>query len=418
MRLVIEYDGEQHVLTYNNQSGYYEIELEAKTTGINKINVKATDIIGTERTDIVEVQVLALLDEDKNAFKEKDIAYIFDYKNLKIKDIQKITNYNILLDDETNATSTIKFANKFKAEEKDYILLKKEQSNFLGTFSDLTELKNNNNYSASVKDVSNIFDEKIFLTNADVIKTTGIEDFIKLTIEDYFSKTYDSFTNLKYIIVMVKTHTPLNKSIETDEFGLYNFHAFITNCKQNYNIHMNYEIRDGHLEINIEKKELKTRFIDCTVADILNYKRIYGRQITAKVEILCKDTDKILKYCLTDSNKVKIFEETKEEERVVGKTVRVVVESSEEAYQTAVDQFKGNDYEYLIEFSLNKNSLIMPHDGLEMGTPVKLKTKENNIVNGYITARTEVKDNNIIDFKTGKIRRTLKQQLQKREVER
>lgn len=417
MRLVIEYDGEQYTLTYNNQSGYYEIELKAKNTGVNQINIKATDILDNEKIDVFEFQVFLLINEDKNAFKEKDIAYIFSYKDLKIKDIQKVTGYNVLLDDETNATSAISFANKFNAEEKDYVLLKKEYNNFLGIFSDLTEMKNNNDYKASVKDVSNIFDEKIFLTNAEIIKTTGIEDFIKFTIENYFSKTYDSFTNLEYIDIIVKTHTKLNKSVETDEYGLYNFHTFITNCKQNYDIHMDYEIKYGVLEISIEKKEQNAKFIDCTVADVLNYKMIYGRQITAKVEVLCKDTNNISIYCLTANNKVKLFEETNEDERVEGKIVRIAVESSEEAYQTATDQFKGNDYEYLIEFSLNKNSLIMPPDGLKIGTPVKLKTKENNIVNGYITARTETKDNNIIDFKTGKIRRTLRQQLQKREVE-
>ncbi|MCI8654966.1 MAG: hypothetical protein HFJ48_03715 [Clostridia bacterium] len=417
MRLVIEYNSESYVLTYNSQSGYYEIELEAKNAGVNKINVKATDILGTEITDTLEFQVLALLGEDKNAFKEKDIAYILDYKDLRIKDIQKITNFNIELDDETNAASTIAFANKFNAEEKDYILLKKEYNDFLGIFSDLTELKTNNNYTASIKDISNIFDEKLFLTDANVIKTTGIEDFIKLTIENYFSKTYDSFTNLDYIQVIVKTHTKLNKSVETDEFGLYNFHTFITNCKQNYDIHMDYEIKNGILEICIEKKEQKAKFIDCTVADVLNYKRVYGMQITSKVEVLSTDTNSISRYCLTADNKVQLFEETAEEDRVEGKVARAVVENLDEAYQTAVDQFKGNNYEYLIEFSLNKNSLIMPPGDLKIGTPVKLKTKENNIVSGYITARTEIKDNNIINFKAGKIRRTLRQQLQKREVE-
>lgn len=348
--------------------------------------------------------------------KEKDIAYILDFNTLAIKDIQKVSDFTIEYDDETNAVSNIKFAKKFTGDEKDFVLLKKEGNDFLGIFDDLTEIKDMSDYNAKVKDVSNIFDEKIFLSNEELIKSRGIEDFIKHNIETYFSKSYDPFANLDYIKVAVRTHTILQKSVELGEDGLYNFHTFITNCKQNYDIHMNYTIKDKILEIIIEKKEQKPRFIDCTVADILNYKKIYGKQITSKVEVFCKDTGKLLKYCLDCNRNVKKFEDIAITDRVLGKTERICIEKEEEAFQNAVDKFKGNDYNYLIQFSLNKNSSLMTQEKLLTGTEIKIKTKDNLIVNGYITARIEKKGNNIIDFKSGKIRRNLRSQLRKEKI--
>lgn len=412
MQITINYQNKDYTAKYNKQSGYYEVELETNETGINEITITAVDLFNNIEQKNYKFQVLKNV-EDKSKYKEKDIVYIFDNKSLKLKDIQKITDYMLDLDDETNASSTLKFSRNFNAIEKDYALLKKDGDNFLGLFKDLTEMKNNESYSAQVQDISNIFDEQIFLTNENLIKDTGIEDFIKKTIEDYFSKTYDSFVNLSYIDVIVKTHTILKKSVDVDEAGLYNFHTFITNCKQNYNIFMDYEISNGKLIITIEKKSMNTKFIDCTVADVMDYKKIYGNQITGKVEVLCKDTGEIKRYCLNCDREVKLFEDVLQEDRIEGKIERVTVENSEEAYQSAVDKFKGNDYNYLIQFSLSSKSLIMSTENLKIGTPVKVKTKENQIVNGYITARTENKDDNIIIFKVGKIRRTLRQQLKK-----
>ena len=415
MNITVNYLGKNYTLVYNKQSGYYEIELDTENTGINKVLITAVDLFGYSEQKNYTFQVLKII-EDINKYKEKDIVYIFDRKDLKLKDLLKITDYTIESDDETNANSTIEFPRSFNAEEKDYALLKKEGGNFLGVFGDLTEMKNSENYSAQVQDISNIFDESIFLTNENLIKTAGIEDFIEQTIKDYFSETSDSYVNLAYIEIIVKTHTVLKKSVDVDNNGMYNFHTFITNCKQNYNVFMDYEIANSKLLITIEKRELDKKFIDCTVSDITDYKKVYGNQITSKVEVLCKDTGNVEMYCLNTDGNIKPIAEVPNEDRVYGKTERITVEDSTEASQKASDQFKGNDYNYLIEFSLNRNSLLMNVEDLKIGIPVKIKTKENQIVNGYITARTESKDNRIVNFKAGKIRRTLRQQLKKEMV--
>ena len=425
MIVEIDIDGQKYTPEYNNQSNYYELHnLVFETTGIHLITIKATDLLGNEYVRTLKVQVLAI--ENDNIQNEKDIAYIIDCRTLKIKDIQKVADYTIATDDETNESSSITLAKKFNGEEKDYILLKQGYSEFIGILKDLEEVKNDSEYTVTAEDISNIFDEKIILSNENVIKETGIEDFIKLTIENYFCSSYDTVSNLDYIEVIAKSHTKLQKSVDVDDSGLYNFHTFITNCKQNYDIEMKYKIENQKLIITIEKKEETRKFIDCTVADIIDYKKVYGQLITAKVEVFCTDISKIEVYCLTSERNVvhaftlnsssEILEDFKIDDRVIGSTERITIENSDEAYQNAVDKFKGNDYNYLIQFSLSRFSKLMNVNDIVTGTPVNIKTKENIIVNGYITAKTEKKNSNIVEFKAGKIRRTLRQQLKKGEI--
>ncbi len=425
MNVQIEIDGKKYSTVYNNQSDYYELnDLEFKTSGIHMITIKATDIFGNEYVEILKVRVFA---KNKNNYvNEEDIAYIIDYRTLKIKDIQKVSNYTIATDDETNENSNITLAKKFKGEERDYILLKMKYNNFLGILRDLEEVKNDGECTVKAKDISNIFDERIFLSNENVIKEKGIEDFIKITIEKYFKNSYDANMNLKYINIILITHTKLQKSVDVDESGLYNFHTFITNCKQNYSINMNYEIINKNLKITIEKKEEKRKFIDCTLSDIVDYKKVYGQLITSKVEVFCKDSKQIEVYCLNSKRNVEhaytldaasnIIKDFNMQDRVLGLAERITVEKSEEAYQNALDKFKGNDYNYLIQFSLSKFSKLMNVNELTTGTAVNIKTKENIIVRGYITAKTERKNSSIVEFKAGKIRRTLRQQLKKGEI--
>ena len=419
MEVRVKYEGQIYIAKYNKQSDYYEIELNANQTGIQEIEVQTIDLLGKVENEIRKIQVLAL-EDNSDQYKEKNICYIYSKNDLSKKDVKKVTDHNLDLDDETNNSSSISFGEEIDVEEKDYILLKTEERTYLGIFTEFQEEKSNDRRKISIKDISNIFDEKVFLKHEEIIKTEGLETFLKLNIEEFFSNSGDNITDKRYIRVIVKTNTKLNKSIDVDEEGMYNFHTFAINCKQNYDIDMDYEIKNQELIITIEKKEKKERFIDCTVADVLDYKKVYGNEITSKVEVMCKDTKRIFSYGLdtNDDNKVKLINQIADENRAVGKIERLTIEKENEAeaFQSAVDRFKGNDYNFLIEFSLYKNSKIMPHKDLMRGTLVKIKTKDGRIQKGYITARTEKMGSNIISFRVGRIRKTLRQQLKQNKV--
>ena len=411
MKLKINYNGEEYLLDYNKQSGYYECELNTEKTGITKIDITATDLLENVYKETKKIQILAVI-EDKSRYNEKDICYILDNDTLETKDIKKLIDYKIDNDDETNANSTVVFAQQFNAADEDYILIKADNELYRGIFTEITQEKQQGDYQAKIKHISNIFDEDIFVENEQLIKERGIEDYIEYTIKKYFSDSNDSILNKEYIKVIVKTHTILQKSVDNED-GKYNFHTFITNCKQNYDIDMKYEFINKELVITIEKKSTNSFFVDCTVADIVDYKEIFEKKITAKVRVLCKDTGNIKEYCLNSRGNVKLREEVADEERVIGKTVSIVIEKEEEAFQNATDKFKGNDYNFLVEFSIREDSKLMNVKELKVGTSVKIKTKSNVIQNGYITARGKQKDSNIIELKAGKIRRKLTQKLKK-----
>ena len=111
MNVQIEIDGKKYSTVYNNQSDYYELnDLEFKTSGIHMITIKATDIFGNEYVEILKVRVFA---KNKNNYvNEEDIAYIIDYRTLKIKDIQKVSNSIFLV-----APSNYEITNEMAREE-------------------------------------------------------------------------------------------------------------------------------------------------------------------------------------------------------------------------------------------------------------------------------------------------------------
>ena len=51
--------------------------------------------------------------------------WIFDYKDFKVKDIVELADYEIYIDEETNANSIIKILKETTAEESDIIVIKK-----------------------------------------------------------------------------------------------------------------------------------------------------------------------------------------------------------------------------------------------------------------------------------------------------
>ena len=96
-----------------------------------------------------------------------------------------------------------------------------------------------------------------------MIKNVGIEDFIKYTIENQFTNTADTLLNKSYIEVEVLTHTPIQKSVTTDN-GVYNFHTYINNATQLYGITYDFKIEGKKLKIKIKKETEKQAIFDTT----------------------------------------------------------------------------------------------------------------------------------------------------------
>lgn len=330
------------------------------------------------------------------------IAYFLDKNTFEIKDVVQIQDYQINLDEETNAKTAIKVVNKPNAQDKDIVFIKeKEKTIFMGVIEAPSIDEENSSYQINAKYITNLFDRKIILKSSNLIKEQGIEDFIAYTIENEFLNSEDTLLNINYIDVEVLTHTIKKFSVDTED-GIYNFHTFINNCTQNYGIVYDFEVLNGRLKIKIKNIEsIGEEIIDTNVSDILNYVETFQTKVISKVTVLCKDNTEHSYFLLNDRTTT---ENINAENRAVGDMEVIYEEETEDAKEAALTIFRNNSYSHLIQFDINKNSTLYDVKNWRIGTLLKIKNKTGEIIDTYISAITIKKDNPIYSIKTGNIR--------------
>ena len=388
-------NNQTYTLSFNTSSGYWEIETTAPWTGgVSNVVARNNDLYGRTFENSVKMQVLERIVETNVI--QNNLAYFLDSSNLEIKDVKEFTNnYNFKIDEETNANSFINIIERPNVENGDIIYIKRKKSSYLGIVSNITngdDSSNKNVYKVTFKYISNIFDRKILLSSSQeaLISSTGIEDFIAKVIEDEFTDSADTFINIEWLTINVLTHTTLQKSVDTDDNGIYNFHTFITNCCQNYNIVMEYSLNDEGITINIYKAgDDALQILDTTVSDIINYKEVFETSITTKV-VVKTDTDVQNFFLLSDRT---VSEDIDDPDRAKGEIEVTYTAESSEARQTALDIFKGNTYNHNISFYIREDSSLFDVERLKIGTPISIRTKNNVVYDTYISAIEDTNDN-------------------------
>lgn len=231
----------------------------------------------------------------------------------------------------------------------------------------------------------------------EMIREVGIEDYIAHIITKNFINTDDAFLNKNYLKIRNKTHTKLNASVSTIvdvQENLYNFHTFLTNCTQNYNINFNFDIVDKMLELTIENKELKKELIDVNAQPISEYSEVFERTVIAKVVVVTKREGNYNLYLKTDRTTT---EDVNDPNRAQGKTETVYSETMEDANQKALDTLKSNSYNHNVTFKYyNRN--------IKVGTPITIKTKDSLIYDTYISAVTRTYKDKFFKYTCGNIR--------------
>lgn len=230
-----------------------------------------------------------------------------------------------------------------------------------------------------------------------IIKYIGLEDYIQKKIEDNFINTDDPYINRNYIQLDVKTHTKIDASVSTIvdvQNNIYNFHTFITNCTQLYNINFDFNIKNKKLVITIENKEYKKELIDVNAQPISQYNEVFETDVIAKVIVLTKSEGTYTLYLKTDRTTT---EDVTDVNRAEGKTSVVYSELMADAKQKALDTFKGNSYNHNITFNYYNREI-------KVGTPITIKTKESLIYDTYISAMTKTKGNKFYQYTCGNIR--------------
>ena len=380
--MTISFNGQTYTATYNEQSGYYEVQITAPNTGgIYQAELTYTDILNTEYTDSKTIQIWAK--ETVKIETNKVFMWIFSHDDFSVKDIVEISDYEINIDEETNANSNIKILKKTTAKARDIIAVKK--NNEVIYWGIIDEVQNENGamvYTFITKYITNLFDRTIQLENQDIIRNTGIEDFIGRTITNNYISNTDTFINLGWLQVNVLSHTPKETSVTDVENEIYNLHTWITNCTQNYNVVYSFSIVNKKLVMNIEIITYNKEIIDTIAEAVSNYTEVFETDLVSKVVVLYNKKNDVENpgsytlYLLTDRTTTTNMNDP---DRADGKIETIYTENYEDANQEALNVMKANSYNHNITFDLLDKYI-------KVGTPIAIKTKESIIFNTYISA--------------------------------
>lgn len=398
-QVIVTFDNQNYVMTYNSQSGYYELEVEApEIGGIYNAKIAFTDLFGEVSEETIPIQVWAkepIIIETNKVF-----MWIFDYKDFSVKDIVEIANYEINIDEETNANTIINVLKKTTAKARDVVAIKKNNKVvYWGSIDNIQNTDGQALYEYTIKYITNIFNRNIELKNESLIKTSGIEDFIEDAILTNFVTNTDTFINLDYLELEIKTHTKKQTTVSNVQDGIYNLHTWLTNCTQSYDVVYSFSIVNKKLVMTIEIKEAERELIDVNAQAISNYVEVFETDIVSKVTVLydkVNDEDKKGQYTLFLLNDRTTTTNQNDLDRADGKIETVYTTNYEDAEQKALDTMKANAYNHNITFAYDDRFIAV-------GTPIAIKTKESLIFDTYISA-VKITQKQFYEYTCGNIR--------------
>lgn len=380
--LTISFNENDYIAFYNEQTGYYEIELTApEAGGVYEADITYIDTAGISTEDSLPVQIFAK--ESIKIETNKVFIWIFDYSYFEVKDIIEISDYEINIDEETNAKSIINVLKKTTAKAKDIIAVKKNNEViYWGIIDEIQNEDGKNIYKYTTKYITNLFDRNIKLTNEELIRTTGVEDFISQVITNQYISNTDNFINLPWLELNVLTHTPKQASVTNVENGIYNLHTWITNCTQNYDIVYSFSIINQKLRMSIENKTYSKELIDTKAQAISNYTEVFETDVVSKVIVLYNKKNGVENpgtYTLYLLNDRTTTTDMTSQNRAEGKIETIYTENYEDANQEALNVIKANSYNHNITFDLYNKYI-------KVGTPIAIKTKESIIYDSFISS--------------------------------
>ena len=392
METQVKFNGQDYIAIYNKQTGYYEIELTAPDVGgIYPAEIKFNDLFDERYEDSINIQIL--IKERLKLETNKNFIWIFDYKDFSVKEIIELSDYELNIDEETNANSIIKILKKNSAKSNDIVVFKKNNEIlYWGIIDNIQNQNGENIYQFITKYITNLFNRNVILENENLIRTTGVEDFIANAITKNFINNQDTFINLNWLDIKVKTHTKKDVSVSNVENGIYNLHTWMTNCTQNYDIVYSFSIIDKKLVMTIENKALEKQIIDTKAQPISNYSEVFEIDVVSKVVV--KTSNGI--YTLYLKNDRTTTENMNDPNRAEGRIETIYTEKYEDARQVALDVMKTNSYNHNITFDYLERYI-------DVGTPIAIKTKESLIFDSYISA-IKITQNRFIKYTCGNIR--------------
>lgn len=336
------------------------------------------------------------------------LCYFISKKDLSILNCVEVNSYTIAKNIDCGGKSKFIIAEDPKAENKDFVVLKDGKDiKFKGIVENIDNYQGERMHTVSCLEIERIFDQKIFLSDTEIIKNAGLEDFIAAMIRKYFSETGDSFIDLSYIKCNVLTHTKVNSKPDADD-EVYNLKTYIGNIKEQYGIFLDFDFTKTNLNISIYKKEQNPMQIDTTLTDVDSCKETFEIKALSKLNVkwlnLTTNVESMRYFYLHTDRTVSEANKNRVDGNV--SSLYVSTETEEEMLETVTKEFRSNSYSHLIEADIFANSKIYPIEELYVGHETTVKTQSSK-KDSIITGITFSNDKEVVSIKFGNLKVTL-----------
>lgn len=345
------------------------------------------------------------------------LCYFISKKDFAILNCVDVNSHQVAHDLNCGGKTKITIAANPNAEDEDFVILKDGKNvKFKGIIENIGNDEGDIKYVISCLEIEQLFNRKILLTDANIIRETGIEDFIVQTIRSFFSESGDAFIDMSYINANALTHTKINAKPSTED-NIYNFKTYLGNVKQQYGIFLDFDFTKSNLNISVHKKEQSEMRIDTTITDVTACKETYKIKVLSKLNVVYVDKEtqaESMRYFYLHSDRT--VSEV-DEDRIDGtiSTVRIEAETEAEMIQEAKNEFKSNSYSHSIEAQIIVNSKLYPIEELYVGHEVKIKTASAGVKDSIISEIMISDADNIISVKFGILDVKLTDKLKRRE---
>ena len=340
------------------------------------------------------------------------LCYFISKKDFSILNCVEVNSHLVTYDIDLGGKSEIIIARAPNAGNDDFIVLKDGKDiKYKGIIENIENVQGENAHTISCREIENIFDRKIFLSDTDIIKTAGIEDFIVAMINKYFSQTGDAFVDMAYINCTASTHTKINSKPSAED-GVYNFKTYLGNIKEQYGIFLEFEFEKENLNITVHKKEQVAMNIDTTLTDIDSCQETYEVKALTKLSVLwlnlSTNEEQSRNFYLHTNRTISEVDENRVDGIV--SAFYCATETEEEMLEAVTNEFRNNSYSHLIEADIYANSKLYPASELYVGHEVTIKTIAG-VKASIISGISFSDDGNIISVKFGNLKVSLTDKL-------
>jgi len=339
---------------------------------------------------------------------------IIDRQTFKRKGVYPVANYKIETDLSSGGISTATVT-KGNVQKGDFAIIRDNNTTvFCGIIKMGVNAGGAKEYKVTIGEMENLFAQNIILTHDYVIAEIGIEDFIATTIVNQFKSSGDIFTDMKYIKVVVNTHT-VSLIKPTSNNNIFNLKDYLVLIRETDSVFLDYHFGNGELLIIIEKRELRPVLIDTSLSDISKYKESFTDNVLAKLVVIWKHGANYdqKKYYLIETGE--ISENSADPLRIQGNSDTVFIESNSLAavYEEVGNKLKANAYEHSVEFNVSDSSKIIEKKNLYIGRLVRVMISDKRIFDSIITKVSTSSDSREVFVKLGKLNRILTEKLRR-----